>query len=48
MIKKRDQDESHQSEKYIATKKKALNKFIESAKILQSKALDELTIEESV
>lgn len=40
MNKKRTEDETHRSQKYIDTKKKTLQKFIESAEILLADSID--------
>lgn len=41
MQKKRDEDETHQSQKYIESKKKTLQKFIESAEQLDADQINE-------
>lgn len=42
MNRKKDEDETHQSQKYIDSKKKTLKKFIESAEALSN---DEMNFE---
>ena len=48
MQKKKQEDESHQSEKYILSKKQTLDKFIKSAEILQTDCINFKAIDESV
>lgn len=48
MEKKNEEVENHQSEKYKITKKKTLQKFIESAELIMNDSLSRKTIDRSI